>query len=156
MCSEVLPHHVPILELGPGTGVFTRELLARGVKSRDLLLIEHAEEFIDALGTQFPGASITHANASDLAKIVDSQAPRFGAVISGLPLRAMAPSMIEAIISAAFAHMAPGAALYQFTYGWRNPVPDVLMKKLGLQATCIGRVWMNLPSAAVYRIVTAR
>ncbi len=152
ICSEVSAQHAPILELGPGTGVFTRELLARGVKPRDLLLVEHAEEFIDTLTAQFPGVAIAHASASELAKIPQIKAQNFGALISGLPLRAMAPDVIEAIIGAAFAHMAPGAALYQFTYGWRNPVPQILMKQLGLQATCIGRVWANLPPAAVYRI----
>ena len=58
----------------------------------------------------------------------------------------------DAIIGATFAHLRPSAALYQFTYGWRNPVPEAIMQKYKLRAICLGRVWANIPPAAVYRI----
>jgi phospholipid N-methyltransferase len=35
----------PVLELGPGTGVFTQALLARGVRQQDLTLIEYGSDF---------------------------------------------------------------------------------------------------------------
>ena len=43
-------------------------------------------------------------------------------------------------------------AFYQFTYGWRCPVPAAVRRQLDLQATHLGRVWRNLPPAAVWRI----
>ena len=36
---EITPDEAPMLELGPGTGVFTRALLARDVKESDLVLV---------------------------------------------------------------------------------------------------------------------
>lgn len=135
--------------------MFTQALLDQGLRSADLYLVEYAEEFIALLNQRFQGVVIAHASATELAEINHLKARRFGATISGLPLRAMAPEVIDAIIGAAFAHMQPNAALYQFTYGWRNPVPDAIMQKYKLHATCIGRIWANLPPAAVYRIERA-
>ncbi|TIV94667.1 MAG: phospholipid methyltransferase, partial [Mesorhizobium sp.] len=38
--SEISPATGPVLELGPGTGVFTRALLGRGIAEENLALIE--------------------------------------------------------------------------------------------------------------------
>ena len=152
ICSEINASRAPVLELGPGTGVFTQALLDRGVRPADLYLVEAAEEFIALLNHRFPGVAIAHASAAELAEIHHLKARRFDAAISGLPLRAMAPEIIDAIIGATFAHLRPSAALYQFTYGWRNPVPEAIMQKYKLRAICLGRVWANIPPAAVYRI----
>ncbi|MFN3494862.1 MAG: phospholipid methyltransferase, partial [Hydrogenophaga sp.] len=35
----------PVIELGPGTGAFTRSILARGVAERDLVLVERSPDF---------------------------------------------------------------------------------------------------------------
>ena len=45
MTSEIAPSDRPVLELGPGTGVFTRALLGRGLRSIDLTLVERGAEF---------------------------------------------------------------------------------------------------------------
>src|ERR1700733_1552011 len=58
MTREVEALDEPILELGPGTGVFTRALLARGVRECDLTLIEFGAEFVDVLHGRFPQARI--------------------------------------------------------------------------------------------------
>ncbi|TIT80529.1 MAG: phospholipid methyltransferase, partial [Mesorhizobium sp.] len=47
----------------------------------------------------------------------------------------------------------PGGAFYQFTYGPRCPVARPILEGLGLSATHIGRTMLNVPPAAVYRIV---
>lgn len=75
-----------------------------------------------------------------------------GAVISGLPLLSMPDRKVTAILDGAFAHLRPGAAFYQFTYGPRCPVPRPILDGLDLTATHIGRTLLNVPPAAVYRI----
>jgi len=64
-----------------------------------------------------------------------------------MPLR-----KIFAIVATAFGHLGTGGALYQFTYGWRCPVPRPILDRLGLKAVVVGRAMRNLPPATVYRI----
>ena len=46
--SEINPSAAPVLELGPGTGVFTEALLRRGIDESDLTLVEYGSEFATA------------------------------------------------------------------------------------------------------------
>ena len=46
--SEISPATGSVLELGPGTGVFTRALIARGLDEGDLTLVEAGAEFAKA------------------------------------------------------------------------------------------------------------
>lgn len=142
----------PVLELGPGMGAFTRALLARGVSETDLTLIEYGSDFVRLLSVRFPSARVLWMDASWLAREKIFEGAPLGAVVSGLPLLAMPPRKVMAILAGAFAHLRPGGAFYQFTYGPRCPVPRPLLDRLGLKATRIGRALVNVPPAAVYRI----
>ncbi len=74
-----------------------------------------------------------------------------GAVVSGLPFLSM-PDKVAAILNGAFSNLRNDGAFYQFTYGFRCPVPAAVLNELDLEAVCIGRAFCNLPPAAVYRI----
>ncbi len=45
MTAEISPQSGPVIELGPGTGAFTRTLIQRGVSEEDLVLVyrRHAD-----------------------------------------------------------------------------------------------------------------
>lgn len=152
ICSEVDSRHAPVLELGPGTGVFTEALLARGLDAKHLTLVESTPAFAELLRKRFPTARVLSHDAARLSEIALYAGERAGAAVSGLPLRAMAPASVEAVIVGAFRWLRPGASLYQFTYGLRCPVPTATLARHGLVAQAIGRVWRNLPPATVYRI----
>lgn len=64
MTREIGPSIGPVIELGPGTGVFTRDLLGRGVAPHDLTLIEYGSAFTDLLGSRFPGARVIQMDAA--------------------------------------------------------------------------------------------
>lgn len=155
MTREVSAATGPILELGPGTGVFTRALLARGVAEEDLVLVESGPEFLGALRREFPRARLLGIDAATLRSAPLFDARKAGAAISGLPLLAMPTHKVAAILLGIFEQLEDGGALYQFTYGPRAPVPRRLLDQLGLQAVRIRTVLANLPPASVYRI-TAR
>ena len=152
MTSEIAELDGPIIELGPGTGVFTRALLARGVSEADLTLIEYGPEFINSLQARFPTARVLQMDAAHLAHADIFEGEPVGAVVSGLPLLSMSPRKIASILAGAFAYMRPGGAVYQFTYGPRCPVPRPILDRLGLKAVRIGGTVRNLPPASVYRI----
>ncbi|WP_249694345.1 phospholipid methyltransferase [Stappia sp. WLB 29] len=152
MVSEVSAETGPILELGPGTGVFTRALLARGVAEENLALIEFGKEFAAKLNADFPRAKTLCMDAARLRDIEFFDDMPAGAVISGLPLLSMAPRTVYSILEGAFAHLRANGAFYQFTYGPRCPVSRPLLDRLGLKATYVGGTFANVPPAAVYRI----
>ena len=142
-----------VLELGPGTGVFTRQILATGLPTKDLVLLEKHQDFVTHLHEKFPCVRIEQLDATQLASAKLFHAEQgFQSVISGLPLLAMGPRAQLKILHGCFRYMQPEAALYQFTYHWRCPVSAPVMRRLGLVAQPIARVWQNFPPASVFRI----
>ncbi|MCX8279293.1 phospholipid methyltransferase [Phyllobacterium sp. 0TCS1.6C] len=150
--SEISHDTGPVIELGPGTGAFTRALIARGVRQEDLALVEFGSEFAAALELHYPRARMLQMDAARLRTIDIFGGRQAGAVVSGLPLLSMPPRKVMAILTGAFRKMTPDGAFYQFTYGPRCPVPRRLLDHLGLEAVRIGGTLANLPPAAVYRI----
>jgi len=139
-----------VIELGPGTGVFTRAIIARGVAEQDLVLVEMGGEFVGMLSRRFPRATVLEADAAELGSF-GIRGP-VGAVVSGLPLLSMSTNQVEAIMSGAFTHLGSDGSFYQFTYGPRCPVPRKTLRLLGLEAKLVGRTLLNFPPASVYRI----
>lgn len=150
--AEISPASAPVLELGAGTGAFTRALLARGVPESELTLLEYGVEFARLLSERFPCARVVSMDAARLAHAPLYEGAPVGAVISGLPLLHMSPRKIMAVLSGAFGCLRPGGSFYQFTYMPRCPISRRLLERLGLQATRIGGTLRNVPPAAVYRI----
>ncbi len=154
MTSHVSHLDGPVIELGPGTGVFTRALLARGLPTHRLALVEADPVFAQALTRRYPGARVLSMDAAQLGHTL----PLFGderasAVISGLPLLSMPPLQVMAIIQGVFERqLRRDGVFYQFTYGPRCPLPRHLLERLDLEAVRIGNALLNLPPAAVYRI----
>ncbi|WP_198961065.1 rRNA adenine N-6-methyltransferase family protein [Bradyrhizobium sp. UFLA03-84] len=142
----------PVLELGPGTGAFTYQLLKRGVRQQDLTLIEYGSDFMRLLQLRFPGARVLWMDAARLASERLYDGAPVGAVVSGLPLLNMSPRKVISIVGGAFSYMRPGGAFYQFTYGMRCPIRRPILDRLGLRATLVDRAILNVPPAAVYRL----
>jgi phosphatidylethanolamine/phosphatidyl-N-methylethanolamine N-methyltransferase len=150
--AEITATSAPVIELGPGTGVFTRQLLARGIPEERLALVEYGSDFVQLLAYRFPAAHVVWMDAAQLTSVRLFGGERAGAVVSGLPFRWMTPRKVMAILAAAFGYLRHDGAFYQFTYGLRCPVPRATLDRLGLEAVRIGRALVNVPPAAVYRI----
>ena len=152
MLADIGQGHGPVLELGPGTGIFTQALLDRGVDPADLTLVEIDAHFAARLAARFPGVRVVEGDASRIAPHRLFPRERAGAVVSGLGLLSMPPGTVLRILARAFACLRPGAAFHQFTYGPGCPVPASVLERLGLEARRTGGTWRNLPPASVYRI----
>ncbi|WP_440412296.1 class I SAM-dependent methyltransferase [Neorhizobium petrolearium] len=154
--AEISAETGAVIELGPGTGVFTEALLHRGVAEENLVLVEYGADFADQLRGRFPTAKTVQMDAVQLRKLPLYTSAPVGAVVSGLPLLSMPLRKVHAILEGAFSHLRPYGAFYQFTYGPRCPIPRPLLDRLGLKATHIGCTLANIPPAAVYRISRRR
>lgn len=147
MTAEI-PVDGSVLELGPGTGAFTRALLRRGVREAAVTLVERNPDFAQLLRKRFPAATVLEGDASRLA----FEQTDFSAAISGLPLLSMPAAQVERILAVTFERLAQDADLFQFTYGPRCPIPETVLLRLGLTARFRRFVPFNLPPASVYRI----
>ena len=142
----------PVIELGPGTGVFTAELLARGVAPADIALYEINPLFADLIARRFPHLRLERVNAGLLATIDVFPGRKAGAVVSGLPFLSLPDPLVERIIAGVFRQLGEGGSLYQFTYGLACPVKPEILSHHGLKAERMGFALLNFPPASVYRI----
>ncbi len=147
---DITPTMMPLIEFGPGTGVFTRALLAAGLAQGDLTLIEIDPTMARRLQKELPGVRVLLSDVADetLAKAL----PQAGAIVSGLPILTFGRARQTATMRNAFATLRPGGVFLQFTYGPRCPVPNDVLEELGLEARFVGSTLRNLPPASVYRI----
>lgn len=149
MTTEIGPLSGNVLELGPGTGAFTRALLRNGVYEDNLILVERNPAFAMLLRERFPSATLIEGDAQHLAL---PAVKSIGAAISGLPLLSMPAQTVRAILASVFHHLAEDGSLFQFTYGPRCPISLQVLRELGLKASFRRWVPLNLPPASVYRI----
>ncbi len=134
-----------VLELGPGTGVVTQALIARGFKPERIVAVEYDAHFASALRARYPGVMVIQGDALRLAEFFDAD-ERFAAVVSSLPLLNFPLAQRQALIADALSRLMPGAPYIQFSYGLAPPVAPAA----GVCLTLAARIWLNLPPARVW------
>lgn len=148
MAAEVdLSAPGPILELGPGTGVVTAALIARGIAPARLTTIEYDPQFARLVAQRFPGVQVITGDAYDLGKTLgEIRAQPFAAIVSSLPLLNEPPARRHKLLADAFERLTPNAPFIQFSYGLRPPVPP----PEGARVTRAALILFNLPPARVW------
>lgn len=136
-----------VLELGPGTGVVTGALIARGIPVERLIAIEADPDLSHLMRKRFPGLRVVEGDAFELDRILPREGSGpFAATVSGLPLLNFSPARRRALIDGALDRMAPGSPFVQFSYGFTAPVPgdgEINVEEVGF-------VLANLPPARVW------
>ena len=150
-----------VAEYGPGTGVFTREILARLAPDATFVAFEANGEIAEFWRAQFPGRDLHHGSA---ARIGDELA-RLGrtevdAVLSGLPWAAFPESLQREILDATLAALRPGGYFATFAYLQGLLLPAGirfrrLLKEYFADVQVSPVTWLNFPPAIVYRCRTA-
>lgn len=125
MASVVDPGSgLPVLEVGPGTGVITRAILARGIKPESLYAVEYSEDFVRHLEDHYPGVNVIQGDAFDLDKTLgDKRGLRFDSVISGVPLLNFPVAQRIGYLEDLLNRIPVGRPVVQLTYGPLSPIP---------------------------------
>ena len=138
-----------VVEIGAGTGVVTQALLDAGVPRDQLYVVELDERMHAYLTERFPGVTVLHGDAAKVHELIPSNLlGKVTTVVSSLPVRAMPFGVQQAILKSSFDVLRPGGIFIQYTYPPRCPLPA---NELGLAGEKLGRIWLNLPPAAVWR-----
>jgi len=148
MAAQVDPNVPgPILELGPGTGVVTQALTARGIAPERIVAVEYDPEFAAMVQRRFPKVTVIRGDAFDLDKTLAAHpmAP-LAAAVSSLPLVNFPHELRSKVLRDVFSRLAPGAPFVQFSYRFGPPLPPpdgVTLRKAAV-------IWRNLPPARVW------
>lgn len=115
---------LPVLELGPGTGVVTRALLQRGLPPERIVAVEYSEHFCRLLEAEHPEIKVIKGDAFNLDKTLAGLChTRFDCVISGLPLLNFSVGERIALVEDCLGRISHGRPMIQFSYGPTSPVP---------------------------------
>ncbi len=143
-----------VVELGPGTGIFTQALLTSGVRPQNLILVEFDLEFVEYLRRAFPLVRVLQGDASQLLTLLNGVDDRpVYRVLSGIPLRSMKPVIRAAIAQAISEVLQPGGVLVQFSYFNASPIVRSVADKVGLIGQKAGMIMANMPPAFVWKYV---
>jgi len=145
-----------VLELGAGTGAVTQALMQAGWPVDHIVVVERDGALCKTLERRMPGLQVLQANALKIGAVAESTGlSRAAVVLSGLPMRAVPPAAAFHCYVEAFRLLPPGGAIIQYTYGFRPPV-DPRAIAPPLEATFVGREWLNCPPVGIWRYRMAR
>ena len=115
---------LPVLEVGPGTGVITRAIVRVGIKPENLYAVEYSEDFVRHLRRHYPGVNVIQGDAFDLDKTLgDKSGLVFDTVVSGVPLLNFPVERRIDYLNSLLDRMPAGRPVIQLTYGPLSPIP---------------------------------
>ncbi len=147
-----------VVELGPGTGVFTREILRRQkVCGGRFLALEINEELCSNLQAALPELELYQENAVRLPELLQEKGlSHADVVLAGLPWAIFPEQLQTDILSGICRALRPGGVFLTFAYvqGVWLPAGQRFRKQLQKNFSKVETgpiVWRNLPPAFVYR-----
>ncbi len=137
-----------VLELGAGTGVISRALLAGGVPADRVTVVEIVPDMARRLADTLPGVDVIEGDARALPDLVPrSRHGKIGAVVCGIPLVLLPLAEQRRFIDAMQA-VAPGRGFLHYSYCVTSPLPAA---RHGLVARREAWTPLNFPPASVWR-----
>ncbi len=150
MCSKVDFETAKVLiELGPGTGAFTSEILNRARKDAKIFVFELNTDFYKLLSKKFNDSRILLVNesAENLRTVLRSHdIDEADAVISSLPLTVIPEPIKTNIVKSAHGILKPKGTYVQYQYSLSaKKLLESFFGKLNLKFSLI-----NIPPAFIY------
>lgn len=152
-----VPEASAIVEFGPGTGAFTREIVAQARPSAPFLAIERNPTLARILQQELPTVRVFEDSVENLDAILQGQGlHQVDCILSGLPWAAFDEDLQDRLLKVAWRSLAPDGRFVTFAYlqGLLLPAGQRFARKIRgrfRQVTRSRVVWKNLPPAFVYR-----
>ena len=144
-----------LLELGPGTGAFTAELVSRYPHHR-IIAVELGASMAQELQRRFPQVVVVTGSAEDLTRILDRLGLRqVDRIVSGLPWALWDAGFQERLLGEVAACLSPMGRFVTFHYlnsvasGRVRPTRSLLQRHFR-EVHFTRPVWANLPPALVH------
>ena len=138
-----------IVELGPGTGVFTREVLRRLSPTGRLLALETNQSFVSRLGhdLQDPRLDVAHVSAERVQQVVRERGwSDADVVISGIPYALLPRQTTAQIVHSSWGALAPGGLFVGYQYSpYLRPFLRRIFGNFRMKL-----VLLNVPPAVVF------
>ncbi|CAN7588777.1 phospholipid N-methyltransferase PmtA [Rhizobium sp. LjRoot254] len=139
---------LPVLELGPGTGVITKAILDKGVKPENIVSVEYSGDFVRHLRGKYPGVNFVNGDAFSLAETLqDYRGQKFDCVISGIPLLNFPMHQRVKLIEDLLKLVPVGRPVVQFSYG---PVSPVVARPDSYTIKHFDFIMRNIPPAQIW------
>lgn len=138
-----------IVELGAGTGVFTKRIAKARQPDCVAVIFEQDHHFREQLTRSYPEL-IYRSNAKDLLQTVkELKLPHVDAIISGLPFATLPKELTEEVLYGVVKALKPGGLFVTFQYSLH------MKKQLDRQfsSVSLSYVPLNIPPAFVYTCV---
>jgi phospholipid N-methyltransferase len=148
-----------VVELGPGPGPVTEQIVARVPRSCWFLAVEQNPELAAVLRQRFPRVRVATDDAANLEALCarDGIGPgELDAVISGIPFLLLAEPAQRRLLGVVARMLKPGGALSQVTYGAEGVMPKArrfrrVLESIFPEVRRHGPVLANVPPAFVYK-----
>jgi len=162
LCREIISHiniesSEAVIELGPGTGVITDEILSRINHQAKFVAIELDNKMYKTLRRNRPALNIVNDSAENLPEIMKNAGIKhLNTIISGLPWAAFPEKLQLGILDAIVNSLCDGGYFTTFAYlqGLLLPAGQrfkKLLRKSFKEVTVSRVIWTNIPPAIVYR-----
>ncbi len=138
-----------IAEFGPGTGVFTTEIVRRMHADARLLVFEIYPDFVARLRKRFddPRVTIIQGSAADLKQyLLANSMTQVDCIVSGLPFTSLPREVTHAILQTTRDCLAPGGLFVTYQY---TPVLLPTLRAYFPRTRIARLVMRNLPPALV-------
>lgn len=146
-----------VVELGPGTGAFTRAILETIPSEALFFAVEANEGFAGKLSERFPDTEIVHGSAEHLKSYLQNHGREYAdEILCGLPWASFSTALQTRILRGVVDALCPGGQFSTFAYihaAWFRTAKRFrrLLETEFSSVTTTKTVWRNLPPAFVYR-----
>lgn len=145
-----------VVELGPGTGVFTEAILRKLPAGAEFFAMEMNPELADVTRARCPGTVVHVDSAVNTPHYLEALGrERCDRIVCGLPWAAFSDDLQDSLLGTIREVLVPGGRLLTFAYlqGLLLPAGQKFRRKLRnsfRRVTTTRTVWTNLPPAFVY------